>query len=307
MDGAGRTTAADNGGDLITAELKTLLDTIEASYWVPGVKTPVSGLQELGNALQTSGSLLYAPVASFTTNICAALQLLEFPYMALAPHVLRGTPIHDEARKPRGDDAAQQALAVRFFTHALNATDFHTKPEAMRLMHQALLLTWSALEIYCKEIFIYSLNARPSLFSNIQRVQTLKQRFSISQDRWLPLLEQHGYNFNGCLGDILAGDRDFSSPQFLRELFGALYKGEPAENETGAELLESFQEDAFWKLGQRRHLIAHKCGVVDEEYIRKTDDPGQTVGQLLKLRGRDVGEAMSVATRCAMALIIRAS
>lgn len=298
-------TAEEDGR--IAPELTELLNAIEVDYWVPSIRKPFDGLQELCDASRASNSPLYEPIATFTTNLRAAEQLLEFPYMLLAPYMLRGTSLHEEARKALGNNSAVDAIAETVLTQTLRSVRFHTKPEAQRLMHQALLLIWSALELYCKELFILSLNVRPGLFSNVQAVPALKQRFAISQDRWLPLLEQHDYDFNGCLGNIVAGDRDFSSPQLLRDLFGALYRGVSTRNGEGAELLDCFQDEAFWRLGQRRHLIAHKCAIVDEEYISKTEDSTQTVGQLLKLRGRDVGEAMSVSARCAVALIFWAS
>jgi len=42
---------------------------------------------------------------------------------------------------------------------------FINTEESIRLMHQAILLIWSAFETYCKEVFILSLNERPQLYS----------------------------------------------------------------------------------------------------------------------------------------------
>lgn len=218
--------------------------------------------------------------------------------MLLAPYAFPA-----EYMKPDSEDLSQDIerqidIAVRNLT--LSKRRFAKSKESIRLMHQACLLIWSAFETLCKEVFILSLNERPQLFQNIQKDPELKEYFTVSQSAWLPLLESHGFDLNGKLGTIVASSKDFSSPQLLRNIFCKLYVGLPGE--PVPELLEYFRSDELWKLGQRRHLIAHRCGVVDKEYLKKTSDTLQEVSTLLQLRGRDVAQGMAVVAQCATAI-----
>ena len=167
-----------------------------------------------------------------------------------------------------------------------------------RLMHQACLLAWSAYETFCKEVFIAALDRQPKLYGALMRNQALKDKFSISTGGWQSLLEKSGYDLNGKLGKIVGSDRDFSSPQLLKDLFPALLVDLPGP----AMFNDAMSHPSLWLLGNRRHLIAHRCGIVDEEYLRKCDDQNQATGQLLALRGRDVAEGLRATASAAMAL-----
>lgn len=47
---------------------------------------------------------------------------------------------------------------------------------------------------------------------------------------------------------------------------------------------------------QKRHLISHTLGVVDQEYIDKTGDPDAVVGRLIRLTGHEVLTAAEIAS-----------
>ena len=132
----------------------------------------------------------------------------------------------------------------------------------------------------------------------ILKNQSLKERFSISQTAWPNLLERAGYDLVGKLGTIIGSDKDFSSPQLLKDLFPILFAG---FSEDGS-FFKVIQSHELWVLGNRRHLIAHRCGVVDSDYMRKCDDSTQKVGQLLTLRGRDIAQSLGVVAAAAMSL-----
>jgi hypothetical protein len=48
---------------------------------------------------------------------------------------------------------------------------------------------------------------------------------------------------------------------------------------------------------QKRHLIAHRMGVVDEEYVQKASDPGAVVGRKVTLAHEEVTALVGVAER----------
>ena len=45
---------------------------------------------------------------------------------------------------------------------------------------------------------------------------------------------------------------------------------------------------------QKRHLLAHKMGVIDEDYVQKTKDPGAIVGRKVRLAADEVGAAIAI-------------
>jgi hypothetical protein len=228
----------------------------------------------------------------------AAKDLLEFPYLLLAPYAL--TEKHLDSNLEGIPENERNELHLDTVVRCLHIGQrrFVNRKESIRLMHQACLLIWGAFEIYCKEVFILSLNERPQLFQNIQKDPELKDYFSVSQGAWPSLLDSCGYDLNGKLGIIVAGNKEFSSPHLLRNLFVKLYVGLPGH----PELLKYFQSNDLWQLGQRRNLIAHRCGVVDAEYIKKANDLHQELGSLLQLKGRDVAAGMAIVAQCAIAI-----
>ena len=45
---------------------------------------------------------------------------------------------------------------------------------------------------------------------------------------------------------------------------------------------------------QKRHLLAHKLGVIDEDYLQKADDPGAVVGRKIRLAADEVRAAIAI-------------
>ena len=48
------------------------------------------------------------------------------------------------------------------------------------------------------------------------------------------------------------------------------------------------------RLFQKRHLLAHKMGVIDQDYLRNTTDPGAIVGRKIRLAADEVGAAIAI-------------
>lgn len=285
------------------AELSALVDELEASYWVPLLKTPFSVLETVEAEAEKEHGELSRPLTAFHSNLRAARDLLEFPYLLigpLLPEVRDAIRNEIEQELDQGLSARNSEATIQFVTAILRGSKMRMlgKDPLQRLMHQACILVWSAVETLCKDIFIASVNKRPALYSVIQGNPKLKERFSISQSALLGHLENHNFDLNGKLGTVIAADKDFSSPTLICELIPALFTladgpGFP---------VDVFEKDALWRLGHRRHLIAHRCGIVDRDYLNKTADDAQVSGSLLKLRGRDIAEAMGAVASFAILL-----
>lgn len=70
-------------------------------------------------------------------------------------------------------------------------------------------------------------------------------------------------------------------------------------------LAAQFEGESFAfssRMFQVRHLVAHKMGVIDEEYVRKASDPTATVGRKVQVRSEDVHLLVSVLAEAALKL-----
>lgn len=300
MDDCGPNSSSKSSGSF--ERLRPVFDELEEAYWVPVLATPFEPLRKLVAALEDDTEGLYLPLLSFKASLEAAKELLDFPYMLLAP-LLADADLIAKVRAARTEPSASdlpeslhEAIAHAVFSgsrkHLLR------RPELQRLMHQACLLAWSAFETFCKDVFIASVNQRPDLYPILQRSIVLRERFSVGQGAWSTLLERHGYDLKGKLGTVIAADKDFSSPALIACLFTDLFAGLGGD----PGLMNLVDLETLKRLGLRRNLIAHRCGIVDVEYLRKTQDQTQQAGELLKLRGRDVGEAFMAVANAASAL-----
>jgi hypothetical protein len=285
-------------------EMSDIADEIEAAYWVPILRTPFEGLDEIQERSKTDCPELHQAFAAFNANMHAAKEFLEFPYFLLLPYL---TDVRDHIASSPSllndsvEDAVEEQLTIDLVTVALKASRgplLRNKAQLQRLLHQACILIWNALETFSKQVFIAALNQKPSLYNAICKNPEMRERLSIANSNWANLLQSHDFDLTGKLGTIIAANRDFSSPQLLRTIFPVMLA------EVGTIGFGKSDEDdkTLWTLGQRRHLIAHRCGVVDQDYLNKTHDDTQQFGMLLNLRGRDLGSAMGAAARFAILL-----
>jgi hypothetical protein len=53
---------------------------------------------------------------------------------------------------------------------------------------------------------------------------------------------------------------------------------------------------------QKRHLLAHKVGVIDEDYIQKANDPGAILGRKVRVTANEVAAATAIIERLGKAL-----
>jgi hypothetical protein len=61
-----------------------------------------------------------------------------------------------------------------------------------------------------------------------------------------------------------------------------------------ADALRLDEWDAACSAFQKRHLLAHKMGVIDEEYMQKVNDPGAVVGRRITLTGTEVETCIGI-------------
>ena len=61
-----------------------------------------------------------------------------------------------------------------------------------------------------------------------------------------------------------------------------------------ADFLGIDEWDCACRLFQKRHLLAHKMGVIDEEYLQKANDPGAIAGRKIYISQDEVNSAIGI-------------
>jgi hypothetical protein len=61
-----------------------------------------------------------------------------------------------------------------------------------------------------------------------------------------------------------------------------------------ADSLSSDEWDSACRIFQKRHLLAHRMGVIDEDYLQKANDPGAVAGRKIRVSHDEVNSAISI-------------
>jgi hypothetical protein len=61
-----------------------------------------------------------------------------------------------------------------------------------------------------------------------------------------------------------------------------------------ADVLSAEQWNAVCRVFQKRHLLAHRMGVIDEDYVQKANDPGAVVGRKVRVAHDEVISAIAL-------------
>ena len=146
--------------------------------------------------------------------------------------------------------------------------NLHKKNEvasvARELLLQGTFSTWSALEMLIGDGLVLQLNSNPQLVTKFLSDPIAKKKFELPKLS-ADYLAEKGFDLSTQMGSLLFDERDFSSLAIIRIACEAIF-----ENSTLRVVLNS---KSLWLLNQNRHLIAHRRGVVDAEYIRNTGSP----------------------------------
>jgi hypothetical protein len=169
---------------------------------------------------------------------------------------------------------------------------------ASELLRQCTVLTWSALEVVAQEIFVGVLNTRPSLVSRLSADESAKRLFPLKSIAIEALIE-YEFDLSRHIGDLLAQLRAVDSVPVMKTAFYALFPG-------ADKLRVALGDTALWALNQRRHLILHKRGVVDREYLEKTGEDLQA-GQQLAITASELEAYMLAVVGVGSELLISAA
>lgn len=145
----------------------------------------------------------------------------------------------------------------------LSAHDRGTISKASsELILQGAALTWSSFEVFVRDVFVEVINNDPRLVELLLQDQSTKRRFDIAKVS-IDILSEYNFDVSSKMGSILASQQDLSDLRTIKSVFQCLYGGDQ-------DLCNCINSDALWRLSQQRHLIVHRRGIVDSEYIKNT-------------------------------------
>jgi hypothetical protein len=80
----------------------------------------------------------------------------------------------------------------------------------------------------------------------------------------------------------------------FQNLTGARRKIQEAYGIDFADVLTSGDWESACRVFQKRHLLSHKMGVVDAEYVKKANDPTAVVGRKIRVSSDEVTSAIHI-------------
>lgn len=261
-------------------ELKWFKDLAEI-YWIPS-KSHDEDQGDLSNSIRlilpdSTPARFLDDFARAEANIKAVQEFLQMPYIAIM-----GTMACGDQESISAFASQTQSQKGRFIASVLQLPSAKGNLDGM--MRQAVVLLWGAYETFSRDLFVSVLNERPSLLSKLVAKKQFKDRFPVNSVFSLETLQDAGFDLNGKLGNLLAEGKDFSAPWMLRSLFPTLFEDGSLKSVYSA----TFERPELWLLGHRRHVVAHRCGIVDAAYMKETGDKSQASGELLKVTRKDL-------------------
>lgn len=169
---------------------------------------------------------------------------------------------------------------------------------ARELTRQGVVLMWSAFEVLSRDLFVVLLNANPSWTSRLLDQPATRKRFAVEKLDW-QTLSAHSFDLSSSMGLLLSQKADLDDIQTIRETFGALFP-------ESAELNQRLSDEQLWFLFQKRNLIVHRRGLVDQQYLDRTGDQ-LLLGQQLLVQPDNIECFLAAVLAAGEALIRRAA
>lgn len=170
------------------------------------------------------------------------------------------------------DDRIASLMRHESFQKAMRVMFFITTP-----------LLWTAFETLARDAWITAIDAGPvsighRTFRSLrdEEVDDGIRKKSIE----VGILAKYGFDLRGRLGTILQDKFHFSSIEGISNAYQAAFPNESA-------FLATLENDDLKSAEQVRHLIAHKAGIIDDKYKKRTGT-SQNIGEELVVTGAQV-------------------
>lgn len=275
--------------------LKELVNRVTTSFLVPPEET------DLFASFNNCTNFLRSPVQeiaeAFRANILGLVTMVSFPYTLahtatidkhyqriISAERIRSLKLGkmpseseadlDERRKAisyqlanermeefvKSSEGANSIIRGSLLFLEQSRNDNALSDSANELILQGVVLCWGALEVLIRDAFIILLNLDPNLIDNLVNDPIAKRRFDLGKIP-IEILSQHDFNLSGKMGDVLSQQQDLSDLQSIKAVYGAIF---PRDE----QLRNSLSDEGLRILSQRRNLIVHRRGLIDDLYVK---------------------------------------
>jgi hypothetical protein len=162
------------------------------------------------------------------------------------------------------------------------------------LLRQVLVMVWGAFEVLVGDVVRAEVNRGPLLAETLLSADKTKRYFS-NRTVTVQALAKHQFNVARTMGDVILADIHFDGLPMIRDVLGVLF-------EESKDLHRQLADNTLWLLWQRRHLIVHKRGVIDDAYLAHTSD-NPPIGSKLIVDSNCIEEAMLLVSDIALGLL----
>ena len=175
----------------------------------------------------------------------------------------------------------------------LHSLEHGFKDAAQELLHQGLVLLWSAFEVLLRDVFEAKLNDEPLQIKLLVDNPKTRKRFEAEK---LPLetLLEHGFDLSARVGTVLVGQQNFNDFPSAKGIYSVLFPNDAALN-------DALDQNELWKLYQRRHLIVHRRGAIDHAFLNATGET-HAIGSQLNISPRQFDTAFKAVLAAGTAL-----
>ena len=199
--------------------------------------------------------------------------------------------MHEFAKSKEGTDAIALDIC-RFLLDGIRNGQLESA--AKELLQQGTILLWSAFEVLFRDVFEIHMNLNPSKAEVLAQHTSTRKRFGVERFS-LDTLVKHGFDLSSQVGTVLVSQHDLADLPTVKTVYTLLF---PASG----DLLERLNDPDLWLFYQRRHLLVHRRGIVDQTYLDNTSD-NVPINAHLPLKPKDFENYYSVVRSAGEALL----
>ncbi|GAB1581725.1 hypothetical protein [Phyllobacterium phragmitis] len=266
------------------------------------------------NAAEKDAGIISGPFSAFRENLQSAILVGSIPFQLVQSSVLqqRFNQLHTAARirslkgdgskrEPEAEKAAYQiardemdkelqdkTVINRHAGNTLSTLDSHLRnidfsTSADELLRQVIVMAWGAFETLVNDGLRVSINSDPTKILKIAVDKNYKD--ALFGKSIIDELDKRGFNLSNCMGDLFIDAVRIDNLEKIHDVCAKLF--------SAPELNKALKDKELWKLSQRRHLIVHRRGIVDNRYLGKTGDK-RVLGARLALTADEVEAALTI-------------
>ncbi|RWG22544.1 MAG: hypothetical protein EOQ55_03135 [Mesorhizobium sp.] len=205
-------------------------------------------------------------------------------------HKRTSKELWDFVNSPKG----QERMSYDVCQFLLEVMIFGRMPAAVpELVRQGTVLIWSAFEVLVRDLLELELNRNPGKLADFAADPDARKRYGLDRVP-LDVILASGFDLTDKMGSIMMSNADFSDLPGMKLVLGLLFPKSVA-------LRTALDDRQLWELFQRRNLIAHRRGVVDQTYLKKTGEQLK-VGSSIEVQPSDLDRYFECIIQVGLAL-----